>query len=807
MKKSRGILVLILTAIITVFCCFTAAVGIGPTGTGAAKNIKTGLDLAGGVSITYQAKDSDPSSEDMKDTVYKLQKRVEQYSTEAQVYQEGSDRINVEIPGVTDANAILEELGQPGSLCFITQQDEDGNANFQTDANSETGYSLARSLDEIREAGCVVLEGTDVADATGGAIQQQNSSSREYVVDLTLTDEGKTKFAEATQNNVGKQIAIIYDNGVLSAPRVNEAITGGKAQISGMESVERAQELASYIRIGSLSLELTELRSSVVAAQLGEEAISTSLIAGMIGLIIVILFMIIAYRVPGAVAGLSLIFYTATILLTLNAFDITLTLPGIAGIILGIGMAVDANVIIYARIREEIGAGSTVRAAIKAGFSKAFSAIFDGNITTLIAAFVLMWLGTGSVKGFAYTLALGIVVSMFTALVFSRLVINALYAVGVRDEKFYGKTEEKKVINFVGKRKFCFTLSIILILAGPAVMLIHSTTGGKALNYSLEFSGGTSTNVTFNEDLDIKTIDSEVTPVVEEVTGDKNVQPTKVVGTNQVIIKTRALTLDEREALNKALVDKFDVDESLIQAESISATVSNEMRRDAVVAVIVATIFMLLYIWFRFKDIRFAGSAVLALLHDVLVVLTFYAISRISVGNTFIACMLTIVGYSINATIVIFDRIRENLHGSKRLDEIEEVVNRSITQTLTRSIYTSLTTFIMVAVLYIMGVSSIREFAAPLMVGIICGAYSSVCITGALWLVMKKKIGAGQDTVKAAAAAAPAKKTAQSANTQSAPASNAQAQPKKKNRKRVQERLAAQEAAKNAENSSSEENK
>ena len=488
---------------------------------------------------------------------------------------------------------------------------------------------------------------------------------------------------------------------------------------------------------------------------------------------------------------------TATILLTLNAFDITLTLPGIAGIILGIGMAVDANVIIYARIREEIGAGSTVRAAIKAGFSKAFSAIFDGNITTLIAAFVLMWLGTGSVKGFAYTLALGIVVSMFTALVFSRLVINALYAVGVRDEKFYGKTEEKKVINFVGKRKFCFTLSIILILAGPAVMLIHSTTGGKALNYSLEFSGGTSTNVTFNEDLDIKTIDSEVTPVVEEVTGDKNVQPTKVVGTNQVIIKTRALTLDEREALNKALVDKFDVDESLIQAESISATVSNEMRRDAVVAVIVATIFMLLYIWFRFKDIRFAGSAVLALLHDVLVVLTFYAISRISVGNTFIACMLTIVGYSINATIVIFDRIRENLHGSKRLDEIEEVVNRSITQTLTRSIYTSLTTFIMVAVLYIMGVSSIREFAAPLMVGIICGAYSSVCITGALWLVMKEKIKAGQDTVKAVAAA-PDKKTAQGAKAQNVPSSAVQDQPKKKNRKRVQERLAAQEAAKNA---------
>ena len=370
------------------------------------------------------------------------------------------------------------------------------------------------------------------------------------------------------------------------------------------------------------------------------------------------------------------------------------------------------------------------------------------------AAFVLMWLGSGTVKGFAYTLALGIVISMFTALVVSRLVVNALYAVGVRDAKFYGAAKERKVVDFLGKKKVFFIISIILILSGPVAMFIHSNAGNKALNYSLEFSGGTSTTVTFNEDMDIKTIDSEVTPVVEEVTGDKNVQPTKVVGTNQVIIKTRSLNLDEREALNKALVDKFGVDESLIQAESISSTVSNEMRRDAVVAVFVATIFMLLYIWFRFKDIRFAGSAVLALLHDVLVVLTFYAISRISVGNTFIACMLTIVGYSINATIVIFDRIRENLHGSKRVDELEEVVNKSITQTLTRSIYTSLTTFIMVAVLYIMGVSSIREFAAPLMVGIICGAYSSVCITGALWLVMKKKIGAGQDTVKAAAAAA-----------------------------------------------------
>ena len=793
MKKNKGIVVLLLTAIITVFLCYTAGVGIGPTGTGSAKNIKTGLDLSGGVSITYQTKESNPSSEDMSDTVYKMQKRVEQYSTEAQAYKEGDNRITVEIPGATDADAILNDLGKPGSLCFIEQTDADGNQNFTSGSN---GYVLSRSLDEIREAGSVVLEGTDVADAQGGAYQSSQNSSREYAVSLTLTDDGKKKFADATEANVGKQIAIVYDDQILSAPKVNEAITGGQAQITGMSGVEEAQNLASYIRIGSLSLELEELRSSVVAAQLGEEAISTSVMAGAIGLVIVILFMIFVYRVPGFVAGIALILYTALVLITLNAFDITLTLPGIAGIILGIGMAVDANVIIYARIREEITAGNSVKTSIKLGFSKAFSAIFDGNITTLIASLVLMWLGSGTVKGFAYTLAIGIIISMFTALVVSRFIVNALYAVGVRNPKFYGKEKERKVFDFVGKRKIFFILSIVLILCGPLAMVIHHQTDGTSLNYALDFSGGTATTVTFNEDMDIKKIDSDVTPVVEEVTGDKNVQPTKVVGTNQVVIKTRTLSQEEREKLSEALVEKFDIDDSLTTTESISATVSSEMRRDAIVAVIVATICMLLYIWFRFKDVRFASSAVLALLHDVLIVLTFYAVSRTSVGNTFIACMLTIVGYSINATIVIFDRIRENMHGSKNPSNLPEIVNNSIMQTLTRSIYTSFTTFVMVAVLYVMGVSSIREFAAPLMVGVICGAYSSVCITGALWLVMRQHIKKAAQPAAVGTKAAPAQKkqNTQKQASQTSGKKNPD-QPKKKNRKRVAERLAAQEAA------------
>ena len=709
MKKNKGVLSLILVAVLTVLLGFTCIVGFGENHTGSARNIKLGLDLNGGVSITYQVKGDTPTSEQMSDTIYKLQKRVEQYSKEVSVYQEGDDRINIEIPGVTDANAILEELGKPGSLEF---QDMDGN---------------------------VVLDGTDVKSAEAKTQQNQTTKANEYVVVLSLTDEGTTKFAQATTDNLGKQIAIVYDGETISSPVVNNVIDGGEAYISGMSSYEAAENLASTIRIGGLQLELEELRSNVVGAQLGSAAIETSLKAGVIGLAIVFVFMCIVYLLPGFAASIALLIYTGIVIVLLNAFNITLTLPGIAGIILGIGMAVDANVIIFARVREEILAGISVKTALKNGFQKAMSAILDGNITTLIAALVLWIKGSGTVKGFAQTLALGIIVSMFTALVVTRLIVFAFYAIGIRDVKFYGKAKEvRKPIDFLGKRKYFFALSALVIVIGFVAMGIQSANGNGALNYSLDFKGGTSTNVTFNEDYSIEEIDEKIVPVVEETVGDKNVQTQKVKGTNQVIIKTKALDLDGREALNKALVDNFGVDDSLITAENISSTVSSEMRQDAIIAVVIATICMLIYIWFRFSDIRFATSAVIALIHDVLVVLTFYAIARVSVGNTFIACMLTIVGYSINATIVIFDRIREEMKYKRRDEDLADVVNKSITYTLTRSIYTSFTTIVMVAVLYILGVSSIKEFASPLMVGFIGGAYSSVCITGALWYVMKK---------------------------------------------------------------------
>ncbi len=718
MNKKRATWVTVLMAVLLVVLVFTASVGWGPTGTGSAKNIKLGLDLSGGVSITYQTVgESNPSDEDMADTVYKLQQRVQNYSTEASVYQEGANRINIEIPGVSDANTILEELGKPGSLTF-----------------------------ELSD-GTVVLDGTEV-EASEAGTQTDNMGNAEHVVSLTFTDAGREAFAKATTDNVGNQINIVYDGEVISAPTVQEAITDGKCIISGSFTAESAANLASSIRIGSLSLELEEIRSNVVGAQLGERAISTSLVAGFIGLLIVMIFMIIVYKIPGVIAALALIMYAAIDLVALNAFDMTLTLSGIAGVILSIGMAVDANVIIYARIREEIAAGKTVRSAIDTGFKKALSAIIDGNVTTLIACLVLNFMATGSVKGFAQTLALGIVVSMFTACVLSRIMINAAYALGMKDAKYFGKAKEIKTIDFVGKRKVFFCIAAVAILLGPAFMLINQATGKGALNLSMEFRGGTSTDVTFNDSYTIEQIDSEIKPVIQDVIGEAEIQAQKVTGGNEVIFKTRVLTVDERQELEAALDEQIGIaeyttesgtQEKSISFETISSTISNEMRQDAVVAVVVAVICMLIYIWFRFSDIRFATSAVLALCHDVLVVFSCYAVVRISVGNTFIACMLTIVGYSINATIVIFDRVRENLRARTKTTQLSDLVNASITQTLTRSIYTTFTTFVTIAALWVLGVPSIKEFALPLMVGIIAGGYSSVCITGALWFIMRRK--------------------------------------------------------------------
>ena len=745
MKKNKAVIILLCILVILAGVAYIDIFGVNAMGDGSASDIKLGLDLAGGVSITYQVVgEEEPSSTDMSDTIYKLQQRVEGYSTEAIVYQEGSDRINIEIPGVSNANEILKELGRPGALYFIAQTDADGNSNYSYGMDGT--YTLTKTIDELLEDGSVVITGTDVADAKAGTQRDSVTGNSEYVVSLTLTEGGTKAFADATTKALaaGQSIAIYYDGQLVSVPRVSAAITDGNAVINGQRTYEEAEQLASTIRIGGLKLELEQLHSKVVGAQLGVDAIRTSLIAGAIGLVLVALFMIVIYRIPGVASVIGLLSYVALVILLLNGFAMTLTLSGIAGIILSVGMAVDANVIIFARIREELAASKTVRSAIQAGFSKAFSAILDGNITTLIAAGVLLFLGPGSVKGFAQTLALGIVLSMFTSLVVTRYVLIAFYELGARSPKLYGVAKERRPLAILQKKGIFMGISAAVIAAGFIVMGVYGAKTGDALNYSLDFKGGTAVTVTFDHAMTLEEANEQVVPLIEDITGS-SVQVQTVQETNEVIFKMDTLDIDQNEALTKMLTDTFGIEEKMITSETISSTISDEMKSDTIIAVAVAIVCMLIYIRIRFKDIRFGISSIIALLHDVLVVLAFYAAARVSVSNTFVACMLTIVGYSINATIVIFDRIRENMAAKGGREDLQETVNKSVTQTMSRSIFTSLTTFIMVAVLYVLGVTSIKDFALPLMVGIVCGTYSSVCLAGSMWYLFRSKFRPKQE--------------------------------------------------------------
>ena len=724
--KKKGLLHLLIIIAVIGLCAYTTLVGITSAHKGSAKNIKLGLDLAGGVSITYEATKGNPTATEMKDTIQMMQQRAEVYSTESSVVQVGDDRIEIDIPGVENADDVLKSLGKEGSLDFVAEDD------MSFDKKNNPKYTKT------------VCTGKHIKKAEAGTQQDEVTKNKEYVVQLTFNAKGTKLFANATAEAYPskKKIYIVYDGKVLSAPNVQAEITDGKAVISGsFDTYESAEELASMIRIGALPVELKEIQSQVVGAQLGQDAIQTSLLAGAIGFALVVIFMLIFYRLPGVAASIALVFYLGLMLVALNGLNITLTLPGVAGIILNIGMAVDANVIIFTRIKEELAKGKSVQTSIKLGFEKALSAIIDGNVTTLIAAFVLYIKGSGTIRGFATTLALGIILSMFTALYVTKYILKAMYSLGVDDVKYFCVEKPRRQIKFVQNRVKFFVISGVLILACVVCLIVNKAASGNILNYGLDFLGGTTYDIPFGKDTKIDaSLKKEVESIFAKNSSSSDIVISEVAGSNELNVKTVELTETQRANVTDELAKKYNIKESNIQIQSISASVSGEMKRDAVLAVIIAAICMLIYIWFRFKDVVFAGSAVLALLHDVIVVLLVYAAARISVGNTFIACMLTIVGYSINATIVIFDRIRENMGGRSSISEerMTEIVNDSITQTLTRSINTSLTTFFMVFMLAILGVESVREFAIPLLAGIICGAYSSVCITGTLWYTIKK---------------------------------------------------------------------
>lgn len=724
MKKTKRNAVLVIIAFLLVLgvAIYTAIFGVADRGK--VEYIKLGLDLKGGLSVTYEIQEDDYSDKDLEDTKYKIEQRVEAYTNEYSVYEDGDKKITAEIPGVTNADEILNALNIEGKLEFL-------------DPDNYTKWSKGQEYE-------AALTGDDIKNATAGI---DSDNGNDNVVQLAFTDEGAQKFADVTAANVGNIVYIIYDNKVVSAPTVQSAITGGSAEINKIGSYEEAEQLATTIRIGALPLTLKQVRSNIVGATLGSDAISTSLKAGAIGIALVFLIMIIVFRIPGLVASFALAFYTILDLLVLNLFNVTLTLPGIAGVILSVGMAVDANVIIFTRIKEELADGKSVKQAVKGGFHNALSAIIDGNVTTLIAALVLGIFGTGTIKGFAITLAIGVVLSVFTALAVSQSLLTALVNLGVTDAKYFGVAREPKKTNFVKAGKFCMLGSLIVIIACFCMMPVNNKSKGSPLNFSVEFAGGTSLTVGFDKEYSLSEAEKDIVPVIAEAAGigEAGISVQTVSGTNEIVFKMPELSDDgtddsQMSKVRSALTDKLGAD--VKEANVISGSVSSEMSKNAIFSVILAAILMLIYIAIRFHDVKFGASAVIALLHDVAMVFCLYIILRLTVGNTCIACLLTIVGYSINATIIIFDRVRENIGVMKpKKATYKDIVNLSINQTFSRTIYTSLTTFVTIFVLYIMGVASIKEFALTLMAGVVIGAYSSVCITGPLWYYMKTKPG------------------------------------------------------------------
>lgn len=699
-----------LVLIITFFAWYVSIFGIGSMNS-AKDALKYGLDINGGVYVVMEAQ-TDLEGEElrslMEQTRAVIDNRVNQMGVaESSVTIEGSDRIRVEIPGAEDADEAIKAVGKTAQLKFVLAD------------------------------GSLVVDGSHVKDA------QIATDGSHYKIELEFDSEGASLFEEGTRTALNKtvtpsiegmtadQIAIVLDDEIIVHPNIQQVISGGQCEVTGGYTKEEASTTAALIRGGALPVDLVEVQSSVQAASIGADALDKSIIAGAIGIGIIFILMIVFYGLLGLVADIALMLYIAMFIWSMSLFNVVLTLPGIAALILSIGMAVDANVIIFARIKEEICAGKSIRVSVQAGFKNALSTVLDAQITTLIAAVVLYEVGTTSVKGFALTLMIGIIISIFTAVIITQLFISLLAeSKKFSKNKYFGVNEDgtpkqflHKTFSFIRHRKVFYIISAGIIIIGFAVTFV------RGMNYGIDFTGGTMIQVDLHEQVAI----SEV----EEAVKEYDLNPSIIYsgeGNEQVVIKTiEALDTDQRAEVVKTLEENFGItDEDVLASEQFGPSVGDELKLNAVKAVAIASVGMLIYIIFRFKSWKYGLSAIAGVVHDVLLVIAFYGIFGFTVNNPFIAAILTLVGYSINDTIVIFDRIRENT-GLYRKAGLEANIDNSINSTLNRTIMTSLTTLVVMIPLCIMVSSSIREFIIPLMVGIIVGCYSSIFVCSPLY--------------------------------------------------------------------------
>lgn len=707
----------VLFVIIIVAGWYLTIVGAGPIQP-LKDRMKLGLDVKGGVYVVMEAK-TDLKGDELRDAMEQTQavieERVNQMGlAEPVVTIEGEKRIRVELPGAEDAQEAIDQIGRTAQLQFALADGtivlDGGNvkdANIATD-NESAGYAVALEFDS---------EGSDLF---------YQATSQAYSGAVTSAIEGVDN----------KAIMIILDGQIISAPAVKEPISGGQCSITGSFSQEEASNLAALIRGGALPLELEEINSSVQSAKIGYNALEMSVYAGIIGLAIIMIIMLIAYRAMGIAADLALLFYVIIVLNIMSAMGSVLTLPGIAGIILSVGMAVDANVVIFSRIREEITKGRTVRVAVQTGFKRAMSTVVDSQVTTLIAAVILYQIGTSAVRGFAFTFMIGIIVSIFTAVVITQLYVGLISESKKLGKKSYFGIKEdntatfniNKELHFIKHRKVFYIISVAILVVGLVFGLV------RGLNYGIDFTGGTMIQMDMGKQVNVSDVEKAIKKydLSPEIiySGENN---------EQIVIRTiESLDSDKRAEVIETINQQFGTtDEDVIAEELFGPSIGKELRNNAILAIIIASICMLIYIRFRFSQWKFGGAALLGVLHDVLIVIAFYAIFNITVNNPFIAGILTVVGYSINDTIVIFDRIRENIKYLRK-GNTEELIDKSITQTLGRSLMTSITTLIVMVPLLIMAGEAIREFVLPLMVGIIAGAYSSIAVCSPLYYEFSK---------------------------------------------------------------------
>ena len=715
MSTSTKKILVILIIIILLFGWWATLFGIGPVDPIKDK-MKLGLDIKGGVYVVLEAK-TDAVGEDlqkiMEQTQAVIENRVNQMGlSEPVVTIEGDKRIRVELPGAEDANEAIEMIGKTAQLEFALAD------------------------------GSLVLDGSDIKNA-GVTTDQEHGG---YAISLEMTREGGAKFEEATRLAVSgtivsayegisnKAIIILLDGEVVSSPVPSEVISGGNAIITngtmGGFELEYASNTAALIRGGALPVGLEEITSSVQTAKIGINALEKSVVAGFIGLLLIVILMFVFYQIMGLASNLALLLYVILILWIMATLGAVLTLPGIAGIILSLGMAVDANVVIFSRIREEIVNGKTIRVATQIGFKRAMSTIIDSQLTTLIAAVVLYQVGTSSVKGFALTLMIGIVVSIFTAVVVTQIILHVLCeSKKFGQKKYFGVKKDgtgifsaKRQFKFIEHKKIYYMVSIGIIVLGLLV-------GGiRGLNYGIDFTGGTMMQF----DMGKQVTQSEVRDVLNQYELDEEIIFSGDENKEIIIRTTKALENADRMEIVGSFEESFGINEDDILAiEQFGPSVGKELQRNALLAILISALGMLIYISIRFQW-KFGVAALAGVIHDVLMVLAFYAIFNITVNNPFIAGVLTVVGYSINDTIVVFDRVRENL-GLLKKTPLLETLNISINQTIQRSVMTSVTTLLVMVPLFILSGPAIREFVVPLMVGVAVGCISSITLCSPLY--------------------------------------------------------------------------